>query len=242
MPDSPTRQFPILALALAVVALLLLAAVLLVVAERSAGDTDTQESTAVSEESSPGLQIPVPVNPSPSEYRTITPGDAEFSQFPSEFADFPLYWVGEEFGGHSLRFIIRQVFSPEDGSLTQNRVKFLYGNCGADKLTDGGCPPPLQIYVEPYCLVPPEFVGEGTRPTGIEKVRGGADALTVGGGLRIWTGDVTIKIYASSAQLLRDATAALVSPNGLGPTGAGSELPAPDPDCSGYKTVPYPVG
>ena len=241
LPDSPTRQSPVLALALAVVALLLLAAVLLVVAERSVGDADPQESTAVSGGGSPGLQIPVPVDPSPTEYVKLTPGDAEFNQFPSEFTDFPIYWVGQEFGGHALRFIIRHIFSPEAGSPTQNSVRFLYDSCGAEKLTDGGCPPPLQIIIQPYCLVPPELLGEGARPAGIEKVRGGADALISGGGLRIWTGDATIQIYASSAQLLEDATAALVSSNGLGPVGAGSALPAPDPDCSGYRMVPQPA-
>ena len=200
-------------------------------------------ATAVFGGSSPsGLQIPVPLDPAPSEYVKLAPGDAEFEPFLSGFSEFPLYWVGEEFGGHALRHITRQIFSPGDGGVSQNNVKFLYGSCGAENLTDGGCPFPLEIVISPYCLVPPELLGEGTRPAGIEKVRGGADAVTAGGGLRIWTGDITIKIYASSPQLLEDATAALVSPNGLGVTSAGSPLPAPAPDCSGYKTVPLHRG
>ena len=189
-----------------------------------------------------GAQFPRPIDPGPSEYLKLSPGDSGFAEFPSAFEDFPLYWVGEEFGGHPLRYIIRQVFSPADGSPTRNSVEFLYGSCGAEKLTEGGCPPPLQIIIQPYCLVPPELIGDGARPTGIEKVRGGADALAAGGGLRIWTGDVTITIYASSAQLLEDATAAFVSPGGLEPVGAGSPLPAPDADCSEYEIVPHPVG
>jgi len=192
-----------------------------------------------------GLLIPVPLDPAPSEYLRLAPGDAEFARFPSEFSDFPIYWVGEKFGGYSLRDIIRDVFSPEDGSPTGNSVSFIYGSCviepDADGVIDGGCPPPLQIIVQPYCLVPPELIGHGARPAGTEKVRGGADAVTVGGGLRIWTGDVTVKIYASSPQLLEDATAAIVSPNGLGVTSVGSPLPAPNPDCSGYEMVPYPA-
>ena len=191
---------------------------------------------------SPGvLQIPVPVDPRPSESLRLLPGDAEFEAFPFEFADFPIYWVGEEFGGHSLRNILRQIVSPEDGLVAQDTVKFLYGNCGAEKLTDGGCPFPLAITIQPYCIVPPELIGDGTRPINIEKVRGGADALMVGGGLRLWTGDVTVKIYASSPQLLEDATTALASPNGLGPAGVGDALPAPERDCSAYEMVPHPA-
>lgn len=191
---------------------------------------------------SPGSEFPLPINPSPSEYLKLTPGDPGFDSFPSGFADFPIYWVGQEFGGYPLRFIIRSVFSPQDGSPSENKVAFLYGSCGAEKLTDGGCPPPLQIIIQPYCLVPPELVGHGSRPANMEKVRGAADAVSAGGGRRIWTGDVTIKIYASSVQLLEDATAAFVSPNGMGPASVGATLPAPAPDCSGYKMVPYPAG
>lgn len=200
-------------------------------------------ATAVLGQSSPsGLQIPVPLDPGPPEYRELAPGDVEFAGFLSGFSDFPLYWVGEEFGGHALDVVIRQVYSPEDGGPTQNIVKFLYGTCQVDISTEGGCSAPLQINIKPYCLVPPELIGDGARPDGIGKVRGDADAITVGGGLRIWTGDVTIKIYASTPQLLEDATAALVSPNGVGAVSAGSRLPAPAPDCSGYKTVPHPAG
>ena len=198
------------------------------------------------EETPTGLLIPMPIDPAPSEYLRLAPGDAGFKEFPAEFSDFALYWVGEEFGGHALRYIIRHVFSPGDGSPTQNSVTFLYGSCviepNEDGMIDGGCPPPLQIIIAPYCLVPPELIGNGTKPPDMVTVRGGADAVTSRGAIRIWTGDVTIKIYASSSQLLEDATAAMVSPNGLGATSADSPLPAPDPDCSGYKMVPHPAG
>lgn len=186
----------------------------------------------------PQAQLPIPVDSPPSEYTRLTPGDAEFAVFPVQFKDFPIYWVGEEFAGHPLRFIIRQVFSPTGDNLAENEVSFIYGSCGAEHHIDGGCAPPLQIQVSPYCLIPPELVGNGTFPTDLVKVRGGADAVTAGGGLRLWTGAVTIKVYASSDELLEDATAALVSPNGLGVSTAGALLPAPDRDCSGYRTVP----
>ena len=212
-----------------------------------AGLCCVQAPTVIPVEETPtGLLIPMPIDPAPSEYLRLAPGDAGFKEFPAEFSDFALYWVGEEFGGHALRYIIRHVFSPGDGSPTQNSVTFLYGSCviepNEDGMIDGGCPPPLQIIIAPYCLVPPELIGNGTKPPDMVTVRGGADAVTSRGAIRIWTGDVTIKIYASSSQLLEDATAAMVSPNGLGATSADSPLPAPDPDCSGYKMVPHPAG
>lgn len=180
-----------------------------------------------------------PLNPEPSSYVKLTPGDDGFSEFSSEFSEFPIYWVGEEFGGHSLRFIIRHVFSPEDGSPTQNSVRFLYGTC--DSGGEGGCAPPLQIIVQPYCLVPPGVIAPVVISSGMTKVRGGADAMLVGDGLRIWTGDITLKIYAANTQLLEDATAAFFSPNGLGPPAAGDELPVPNRDCSEYEMIPYPT-
>ncbi len=233
---------------LRILALLLLAAGGLVLSACPGLTTDGEMSpTAIPVGETPtGLLIPVPLDPAPSEYLRLAPGDSGFEEFLAEFSDFALYWVGEEFGGHALRHVNWQVVSPADGGVAQNNVSFLYGSCviepDADGMIDGGCPFPLQIIISPYCLVPPELIGHGARPDGIEKVRGGADALRSRGAIRIWTGDITIKIYASSPQLLEDAIVAMVSPNGLGVTSAGSPLPAPDPDCSGYKMVPHPAG
>ncbi len=158
-----------------------------------------------------------------SSYLQLTPGDAEFSEFPNEFADFPIYWVGDEFGGHNLRYVIRHIFSGENVIEPENSVSFIYGTC--EIVGEGGCSPPLQVIIEPYCYVPPELVGNGTRPSGIEKMRGGADAIEVGGGVRLWTGDVTIKVYTAPG-LMEETIAALTSPNGLG-VSAGEDMPQP---------------
>lgn len=182
------------------------------------------------------LEFPRAIDPSPEQYLDLRPGDPGFGEFASEFADFPVYWVGEEFQGHPLRHIVRSVFSPQDGSPTENKVAFIYGACTTGG--EGGCAPPLQIIIEPYCLVPPSLIDPSRVASGPSKVRGGAEAVAVGGGLRIWTGDVTIKIYAATQQLMDDATAAFVSANGMGPAAAGAVLPEPNTDCSAYETVP----
>ena len=178
-------------------------------------------TSLVGESSRPNVQ---------NDYTKLTRGDEGFGEFPNEFAEFPLYWVGEEFAGHELRNIIRHVFSGETVLSPENSVTFIYGTCviepGPDGRIDGGCAPPVQVIVEPYCYTPPELVGNGTRPSGIEKMRGGADAIEVGGGTRLWTGDVTVKVYAP-LELEDEVIAALTSPNGLGVT-TGEDMPPPE--------------
>lgn len=178
-----------------------------------------------------------PIDALPSEYKELKPGDADFGRFPADFSDFPLYWLGDEFQGHSLRHIIRDVLSPQSGLWTQNSVRFLYGSCAPEEIADGGCPPPLQMIVEPYCLKPPSRM-LSSQASGIGKLRGGAETMTIGGGLRVWTGEATIKIYAATPDLLDAAAASFYSSNALGPAGAGDTLPAPNRDCSDYETVP----
>ncbi len=167
-----------------------------------------------------------------SSYLQLTPGDEGFAEFPNEFVDFAIYWVGEEFAGHKLRHIIRNEFSGENVLRPENGVSFLYGTC--EIVGEGGCPPPIQIITEPRCFVPPELVGNGVRPVGIETVRGDADAIEVGGGTRLWTGDVTVKVYTAPG-LMEATIAALTSPNGLG-VSAGEDMPPPVDDCPPYHT------
>lgn len=197
-------------------------------------------NTVLGEDPPGSLEFPRALDPPPSDYQDLRPGDSGFDEFPTAFTDFPLYWVGEEFQGHPLRHIIRNVFSPQDGSPTENKVAFIYGSCTSK--SERACLPPLEIIIEPYCLRPPSLLDASRLASSPTKVRGDAEAVMVGGGLRIWAGRVTIKIYAATPQLMEDTTAAFVSANGMGPAGIGSALPAPDTDCSGYETVPLPAG
>jgi len=199
-------------------------------------DGNSADEGQVAAHSTPFLEVPRAKDPKPSEYVHMRPGDAEFDSFLSEFTDFPLYWLGDEFQGYPLESIVRHVFSPDLGK-HEDAVSLLYGSCELPE-GEGGCAPPVQVIIAPYCMVPPELVGNGTRPVGVEPVRGGAEAVMVGGGLRIWTGPATVKIYGASQALVDGAVAALVSPNGLGPTRFTDDLPPPDRDCSDYEMVP----
>lgn len=184
-----------------------------------------------------GTEFPRPIDPPPFESRRLTPADEEFALFPSEFDEFAIYWVGDEFRGLPLRHIVRYV-SPPDAIRVENKVAFLYGEC--EMPAEGGCPPPLQIIIEPYCLVPPSLIDQAPGASTTTEIRGTATSREAGGGLRIWTGGVTVKVYASSPSLLEEATEELRSPNGLGPRDAGDPLPVPAADCSGYEMAPLP--
>lgn len=166
-------------------------------------------------------------------YLRLEPGDGQFAAFPSEFDEFAIYWVGEAFGGHELRRIIREITPAQDILRGDNAVRFIYGTC--EIVGEGGCPPPLQIIIQPYCVVPPELVGNGARPSGMETRRGGAESVVAGGGIRLWTGDVTIKVYATGSSLMEATIAALTSPNGLG-VSAGEDMLPPSAECPPYET------
>lgn len=198
-------------------------------------------SAVLGGDSPSGAEYSRPKDPGTPEQRSLKPTDAGFDEFLTEFADFPIYWAGDELDGLSLDYVARFVRSPDRG-LTENKVMFFYGDCVFKEVpADGGCSRPLTIVVEPYCLVPPGMIAPEAATSGMTKVREGADAMMVGGGLRIWTGGATIKIYAATPGLLDEAVAALVSPNNLGPDDPGYDLPPPDSDCSTYQNIPHPA-
>ncbi len=152
-------------------------------------------------------------------YVSLAAGDAGFDELITEFDDYPIYWVGDEFGGHQLRFVIR------DGIT----ISFIYGECGP--VSDGGCPPPLQIRTEQFCMESPPLGYRGW-PTGLEKVRGQAE-FRVRDSLQLWTGGVMVRVFASP-DLFDGVLAALNTSNGVGATGVASQLLAPSPDCSDF--------
>jgi hypothetical protein len=187
--------------------------------------------------SSGTLRFPRPLEPGAPQHVKLSPGDDGFDTFARDFDEFPIYWLGPEFGGHSLRYVIRHVSSPE-ASPSENIVSFLYGTC--EMPAEGGCPPPVQVITEPYCLVPPSLISQAPGGSALSHLRGNATSMEVGGGLRIWAGDASVKLYASDRQLLNEAAASIRSPNGLGPAGVGDDLPAPHTDCSDYEMVAEP--
>jgi hypothetical protein len=146
-----------------------------------------------------------------------------------QFKEFPLYWLGESYEGMPLTKIIRYRYDPEPPippTEAENIVLFIYGSCTPGP--ESGCAPPLSIRVEPYCMKPPERFAPAVRGEPLE-VRG-APAEQISGDLRIWTGEVSIKIFTDglAAQVEAAEKLRLISE---GPEGAQSTLGPPDVRC-----------
>lgn len=145
------------------------------------------------------------------------------------FTDFPLYWLGESYEGLPLTKIIRYRYDPEPPISpieAENIVLFIYGSCTPGP--ESGCAPPLSIRVEPYCMKPPERIATAVRGTPFE-VRG-AVAEQIAGDLRIWTEEVSVKVFTEGAASQVEAVEKLrlVSE---GPKGAQRTLGPPTASC-----------
>ncbi len=146
-----------------------------------------------------------------------------------QFTEFPLYWLGESYEGLPLTKIIRYRYDPEPPIPpieAENSVTFIYGSCTPGP--ESGCAPPLSIRVEPYCMKPPERIAPAVRGTPFE-VRG-AVAEQISGDLRIWAGEVSVKVFTEGAASQVEAVEKLrlVSE---GPEGALAPLGPPTASC-----------
>ena len=159
---------------------------------------------------------------------------AVFQEAASEFQDFPLYWLGLEFQGLPLTRITRSyrthLTPPED------HVILKYGTC--DPSSEGGCRVPLQIRVEPYCNAQRGggYAPEATDDT-VFQVRG-ASAQYISGALRLWTGEVTVRVSGFPEERMLEAAEALVAGNGQGPATPAQQFPPLNSDCSGFTLEP----
>jgi hypothetical protein len=172
-------------------------------------------------------------NPStkPGDHRDRTPplqGDWTIEEA-QRFEEFSLYWVGEKFRGLPLTDISRFDSRSNDPPVLhpENSVTLMYGTCKPPG--DGGCSPPIQIIVQPYCKM--AFVHAGDNP---EPFRENAEisGAEIESSLYVWTGDAAVKIYAFGESGGPRAVAnGLVSINGRGPTQPGAALPAVTGQC-----------
>jgi hypothetical protein len=187
-------------------------------------------SLLVSALSSCGGAVPNP-STKPGDHRDRTPplqGDWTIEEA-QRFEEFSLYWVGEEFRGLPLTDISRFDSRSNDPPVLrpENSVTFMYGTCKPPG--DGGCSPPIQIIVQPYCKM--AFVHAGDNP---EPFRKGAEisGAEIESNLYVWTGNAAVQIYAYGESGGPRAVAnGLVSMNNdsvLTPSGA---LPAVSVDC-----------
>lgn len=190
---------------------------------------------AIGDDEAERAEVAYPLTPFPQEY-----GDWSVDQVRG-FGRFNMLWLGEEFQGLVLDRIHR--FAAPSNAVPEDSITFFYGDCnvvGAGGAEGGVCNYPLQIKVRPICYRKPELIADAPQLGEMSKVRGNADAQSVGGGLQIWTGDVTIKIYGDTEELERDAADALVSANGMGASTAAEALPEPMLGCEDFQFRPHP--
>ncbi len=166
--------------------------------------------------------VPTPMLPQ----LTVVYVDLSLSELRS-FADFPVYWVGEEFLGYPLDRII----GPHPDSYN-DPVLVVYGTCGEEFET--GCSPPLVIKTKDDCV----------REAGQPVTLGQRTAARSGQHLVAQAGEVAVTIYASP-ELQAAAAQEMVVANAevfteLEDVTPGSPLPEP-PDwlaAKVWKCVP----
>jgi hypothetical protein len=147
------------------------------------------------------------------------------------FDEFPLFWLGDQFGGYHLQHIalVSQV-APERAPAEQTfrSVTFIYGGCILDGGEQPSCSAPLTVQIRPGCSVPESKVAPGAE-IAKSKLRGSADSVAFrDGSAAVWSGGSVISITApGQPELVTAATQAL---RGLGRTqiSPADFLPAPE--------------
>lgn len=122
-------------------------------------------------------------------------GESNFSVAQARsFADFPLYFAGDDVAGLPLNYVLRQSINR-----TQESVSFIYGDCVPR--SDAGCAPPVEIQIWPACVRNPAiFKGPapGAAVSEPTTLRGVPAALFEGGHrLEIQTGTSTVVVFGA---------------------------------------------
>lgn len=146
-------------------------------------------------------------------------GDPDGLTRARSFHAFTLYYAGDSFAGHDLRFA---GLGPGSGSGLGRAWSFIYGDC-TPPAGEGGCSPPLEIQNWSICARFPALYGPPAPPT---STLDGAETLRIGGGgLDVYTGRTTVAIFGgdgtSVVPLLRRVSDD-ASPEALPPPAPGA--------------------
>ncbi|MDP9317482.1 MAG: hypothetical protein M3O94_00095 [Actinomycetota bacterium] len=141
------------------------------------------------------------------------------------FTGYPLYAVGDEFEGRPLTAVNREL-SPASAPIASDSTTFIYAPCDAQR-SGAGCSDEIQIQIWPTCLRNLSLSG-GPGYAGLAHRRGVPFRL---GPFEVYTGDVTIVIFANRETAYR-VVDALKPVNQLAVdagAGSGKNLPPPVP-------------
>jgi hypothetical protein len=190
--------------------------------------------------------------------RVISPDDA------AKFDQFALYSGGNASGSWDLTDIIQTEQEPtqalQEAGITNwdNNITFEYGSCTVPKdSTEGGCADPLQIQIWPACdrsiadyPKPGSFGFDYTRTTLLDVPAALVDEGGGDGRVELYTGAVTLVIFAPSTDDAVAASKALKPINQLardaggtvGSDGYMTSLPPPvDGAMDGTLTCSHPM-
>jgi hypothetical protein len=141
------------------------------------------------------------------------------------FTGYPLYAVGNEFEGRPLTTVDRER-SPAGAPIPSDSTTFIYAPCDEQR-SGAGCSDEIQVQIWPACLRNLSLYG-GPGPAGLAHRRGVPIRL---GPVEIYTGDITIVIFANRETAYR-VVDALKPVNQLAVdagAGLGKNLPPPVP-------------
>lgn len=179
---------------------------------------------------------------------TLTQADID------SFGDYPLFWLGESFGGYNLWSVSRTRYTrqgkpalatgPNSPPIPlklppeHDSIAFTYGGCiplpaaTSPQGEPGGssCSPPVSVIVEPGCQVRPEWVADRVKARPLATARGQGQLQQFSDGhVQLWTGRVTISIHtAADPRLIDQAVQQLRGVGANTPLGAGHPLGPPD--------------
>lgn len=156
-----------------------------------------------------------------------------------EFRDFPVFWLGEEYQGLPVTGIThyRESGAPEIGIPPQEDVAVTYGTCTPpEPPLEGGCVPPITVFSERPCSMPPSLLVEEAKNGPERRMRGATVQVVVSGNVLVYFGQTMVNI-ASTRDVGLAAVGAL---RGANPAGlalvpdAASPLgpPVPEADCA----------
>ena len=114
--------------------------------------------------------------------RTVGEGDPDIDAARS-FTGYPLYWVGERYGEWELEYV-----AVRPGGFST----FSYGTCELELGAEGGCPPPLQIQIQPLCA---HLDAVARAPVWRRRQVRGAPVGTIDGAPVLFTSRVQVKVY-----------------------------------------------
>lgn len=160
------------------------------------------------------------------------------------FDKFTIYWLGDSIEGLPLESMMK-IESPgvrgHEDVTGSDIISLTYGTCQIE-WGQTGCPVPLSIHINPYCVTPPEALHNSLKVLPPEEMRGAVVQYTSGRktDVLMWTNDAAISIHGTDPTIVVAAIKNLVALTPDGPKSASEELGPPvETTC---PDLPYATG